>query len=72
MFIGMSFCLPIGWAFDYFQSRKKSAEKPSDTEPLLSPDQVSYATHTMRSMAETPEVCCTEGGIYGNLATISC
>ncbi|DBA93044.1 TPA: hypothetical protein ACH3X2_003375 [Trebouxia sp. C0005] len=37
MFIGMSFCLPIGWAFDYFQRQKKS--ESSDTEPLLEHDQ---------------------------------
>jgi len=39
MFIGMSFCLPIGWAFDYFQRQKKP--ESSDTEPLLEHDQAS-------------------------------
>ncbi|KAL3137914.1 hypothetical protein ABBQ38_005161 [Trebouxia sp. C0009 RCD-2024] len=39
MFFGMSFCLPIGWVYDYLQRRKQSSEKQSDTEPLLTPEQ---------------------------------
>ena len=35
MFFGMSFCLPIGWAYDYMQHRKQSSKKQSDIEPLL-------------------------------------
>ena len=49
MFFGMSFCLPIGWAYDYMQSRKQSSEKQSDTEPLLPAlDQVTIRTHVLQ------------------------
>ncbi len=42
MFVGMSFCLPIGWVFDYVQRRKQPQEPKPDTEPLLALDQVSH------------------------------
>ena len=44
MFIGMSFCLPLGWLLEYVEKRKKSAapeeDKLLDAEPLLAVDQV--------------------------------
>ena len=38
MFIGMSFCLPIGWAFDYMQQPKQTNKQQSEAEPLLPHD----------------------------------
>ena len=44
MFIGMSFCLPLGWILDYSERRKKAnapeEERILDAEPLLAVDQV--------------------------------
>ena len=48
MFLGMSFCLPIGWAYEYMQRPKESSEKQPDTEPLLSTEQVGLRLPTAR------------------------
>ena len=61
MFIGMSFCLPLGWLLEYIERRKKSTapeeEKLLDAEPLLAVDQVNKTLTSWPLSLQPLSVC---------------
>lgn len=56
MFVGMSFCLPIGWFMDYYSGRKTTdTDETTATEPLLA--DVSNITHGLLCMRSMCHMC---------------